>query len=50
VQFSPSPATGPWTRFVDVLATPTNRPVVLFDPQPATQPMRTYRLVTPAIP
>lgn len=50
VQFSPSPATGPWTRFVDVLATITNRPVVIFDPQPANQPLRAYRLVTPAAP
>jgi hypothetical protein len=50
VQFSPSPALGQWTRIVDVLATPTNRPVVLFDPQPASQQMRAYRLVTPATP
>jgi hypothetical protein len=50
VQFSPSPATGPWTRFADVVATSSNRPVVLFDPQPATVPMRAYRLVTPATP
>jgi len=50
VQFSPSPASGPWTHLVDVFATTTNRPVVLFDPQPASLPMRAYRLATPAMP
>lgn len=50
VQSSPALAPQDWIRVTDVPATTNNRPVILFDPQPATNTLKLYRLVTPRLP
>jgi hypothetical protein len=50
VQSSPSLVPAAWSRVSDIVAETNNHTVILFDPQPAQAPLRTYRLVTPKAP
>ena len=50
VQFRDRFDSGPWTRWTDIVAYPTNRLVTLTNPLPAGIGSRAYRLVTPRAP
>jgi hypothetical protein len=49
VQFRATPDAGPWQNLTHLAPRPTNGPVRILDPYPAT-PQRHYRLVTPVLP
>lgn len=46
--YKPAVGPGPWVKFTDVGATPTNRMALISDDDPGS--FRVYRLVTPALP
>jgi len=50
VQFRDRFDSGPWSRWVDVVAYPSNRFVTLTNSLPAAAESRAYRLVTPQAP
>ena len=50
VQFRDRFDSGPWTRWIDLVAYPTNRFVTLTDLLPAGAASRAYRIVTPRQP
>ncbi len=49
VQFRATADAGPWQNLTQLASRPTNGPVRILDPYPAT-PQRHYRLVTPVLP